>query len=432
MRKRSKPSAQNALHGQIALFTGPDTPLPFRKAVAAVHSKPKSPLTLIQRKLANAWLKNAIENEADADGFWELGIIQLSEVIGFDSNNRDHLRDSAERLMNIIFEWDVLAPEYKRVQWKASVLFPEIELRRDAIRYQISSQMREKLTNPEIYAVIDMTIVRRFRRVSALATWEHCVRFEKIGRTNEVQWELFRDMILGESSEKQTYQEYKYFKSKVLNPAIAEINAVSNHTVEMIESKHGKRVVGLQFLVRKKATPEEVVNDERLIELGADLAKLGVPQSETKKLAAHHPLDEIRNALEYTKRRMADRKQATLDNPAAYFRHTLVHRYASGPEVIPAAEERSNRKGVDIKEAFAAHLIGEAEQYFGELDVDDQTALVNRYNEQQSVTTLLVKSRMTKVARIAFLQWLAIDTWGEPTADDLLAFAQSQLNKASG
>ncbi|MFX8957410.1 RepB family plasmid replication initiator protein, partial [Acinetobacter baumannii] len=90
------------------------------------------------------------------------------------SNNRQYLKESAEALMRIVFEWDVMSPTNKR-PWKASVMFPEVEIHADVIRYQISSQLRELIVKPEIYAVIDMNVVRRFRRASSLAIWEFCV-----------------------------------------------------------------------------------------------------------------------------------------------------------------------------------------------------------------------------------------------------------------
>lgn len=122
---------------QIALFQAPEVPNAFRKPVQVIHSKPKTSLSLLHRKLANAWLKNASDTPSD-DGWWTIHTATMATDIGFDSNNRAYLIDSARALMGIIFEWDVIAPEGKRKLWKASVLFPEVEIRPDTIRYQIS------------------------------------------------------------------------------------------------------------------------------------------------------------------------------------------------------------------------------------------------------------------------------------------------------
>lgn len=399
-----------------------------------VHSKPRSPLSLLQRKLGNAWLKNALETQPDTAGWWELGIKKLATTVGFDSNNRQYLKDSAEALMRIVFEWDVMAPADKRVQWKASVLFPEVEMRSDVVRYQISSQMRERMVNPDMYAMIDMNIVRRFRRASSLAIWEFCVRFEKIGRTAEVHWEKFRDMTLGESAEAKTYQEYKYFKSKVLNPAIAEINSESNHSIALLEEKVGRRVRSIRFEIRRKANVEVVPDDNHFVELLGELVRLGVPQSEAKKLSKSHSHEEVTGALAYTKRRLADKKMTKLENPGAYFRHALANRYAAVEEnaVAKATEAPRLNKSSNIKEAYASKQLAEAERYFNELDPNDQATMMERYNHHQPATALRLKKRVTKLAQVGFFQWLATETWGQPTAEELLEFAQHMLLGRSG
>ena len=417
--------------GQISLFSGPTAPDAFRKAVQVLHSKPKSPLSLLQRKLGNAWLKNAIENQPDGDGWWQLGIKSLEATIGFDSNNRQYLRESAEALMRIIFEWDVIAATSKRVPWKASVLFPEVEILSDVVRYQISSQMRERMTNPDMYALIDMNIVRNFRRASSLAIWEFCIRFEKVGRTAAVPWEKFRDMILGEAGDNKTYQEYKFFKSRVLNLAISEIDAVSNHTIRLLEIKLGRKVDSLQFEVsRKSPVEDEIPDDGRGVELLGELVKMGVPQSEVKRMLKTHPQDEISAALEYTKRRTADRKLTKLENPAAYLRHAITNRYGSedtAQEAQPKVQKQATSKSVDIKTAYEAYQVQQAESYFRELDPADQNVLIERYNQAQPQSVLRLKPKATKVAQSAFFRWLSHDTWGAPSTETLLDFAQQML-----
>ena len=36
--------------------------------------------------------------------------------------------------------------------------------------------------------------------------------------------------------------------------------------------------------------------------------------------------------------------------------------------------------------------------------------------------TLSPKKKASKLAQTSFFRWLALDTWGEPTSDDLLEF----------
>lgn len=428
---RKADSKRGLATGQVSLFSK-ETPDAFRKAVQVVHSKPKQPLSLVQRKLGNAWLKNAIEKQPTEDGWWELGTKQLATSIGFDSNNRKYLTDSAEALMRVVFEWDVLAQPNKRVPWKASVLFPEIEIHADTIRYQISAQMRERLMNPDMYALIDMNVVRRFRRASSLAIWEFCIRYEKIGLTAEVEWEQFRDMILGESADAKTYKEYKFFKMRALTPSVAEINSESNHTIILVEKKLGRRIHTLRFEVKKKSTADDAAQDDMAVELVSEMVKLGVPQSEAKKLCVAHDYKAIRGALEYTRQRINDKKKAKIDKPAAYFRQALAKGYASDLEAAKSGADKTGasagkQKKVDIKEEYRAHQIKEAERYFAELDASDQAAQMEKYNAQQVTPLLRLSKKATSAAQASFFGWLANETWGEPSTEELLSFAQTML-----
>ena len=413
------------LGGQIPLFGQPDIPDIFRKAVQAVHSKAKQPLLLVQRKIGNAWVKHALITDPDDSGWWTNSIRDLAIDIGFDSNNHQYLKEAAEALMSIVFEWDVLAPEAKRTKWKASVMFPEVELDEDVVRYQFSSQLRETLLKPEVYALIDMNIVRKFRRSSALALWEQCVRFENVGRTGELAWPLWRDVILGQDASHKTYEEYKYFKAKVLKPALAEINELSEHEVTVHENKVGRRVSTLIFAIkRKQVAPETQTPDA--VELISEMTKLAVPASEAKRLLKTYAADAIKHALAYTKSRMLDRKLSPLTSPSAYFRNALKEGYAQ--ENKP--QEVRSKPLVDIRSAYLQKRTSEAEQYFAELEADEQTELMVKYDEQQVTPSLRFgKKKASKSVIATFYGWLAMNTWGEPTQDELIEFAQALLHQ---
>lgn len=426
---------------QFCLFQVVEGPNAYRKAVQVVHSKPRAPMSLLQRKLSNAWLKNAVETQVDAQGWWTISTSSMAVDIGFDSNNREYLRQSALNLMHIIFEWDVVAPEKKRVTWKASVLFPDVEISGDSIRYQISNQLRDSVLNPDMYALIDLNIVKRFRRASSLAIYEHCIRYEKLGRTAEVEWQKFRDIALGESSESKSYREYKHFNGKVLKLAVAEINAESDILIELHETKIGRRINAVHFTVAKKgAAIEAEPMDELTLEVIGEMIKLGVPQSEAKRISRNSAIEEVKAALSYTKRRVADKKAQPIENPAAYFRQALSNHWGVIEDVTaktPTAGKAKSAAGRPLKtidDAYLARQIKQAEQYFNELDVADQDANITRYNDQQQTEGLKIKKRKAtaKGAQVAFFRWLAVDTWGSPSAEQLLEFAQELLAEKTG
>ncbi|WP_169517200.1 replication initiation protein [Azohydromonas australica] len=402
----------------------------FRKTVYVVHSRPREPLTLVQRKLANAWLKFAIEHKPDPKGWWKIPLSRLREDIAFPSTNTGHLKDAARKLMQIVFEWDVLAPEGKRVEWVAQVLFPAVAISDGYIRFKISDDIYQELPRPEVYALIDMAVMRRFNTAVAMQIWEFCVRFENIGRTSSLPWEEFRDSVLG-AAEKSSFGQYKVLKSRVLNKAVKEINECSNHEVELVEHKSGKKVEAIQFLVRNKDRAPQANGDmQRLMQR---MGHLGLPGTEAKRLLARYSTENIDDALQYTELRQADDKQPPLEQPAAYFRKALEQGYgrrAAENQQPSKAAGAKQEKQFDIQAEFDQNRREEARSYYGELTASEKKALIERYNAQQEHPQLCIKTRITKISEIAFMNWLARDTWGEPSAQDMLDFSVKLLAKA--
>jgi plasmid replication initiation protein len=60
-------------------------------------------------------------------------------------------------------------------------------------------------------------------------------------------------VLLGRPDDERLQKlEYRIFKRDTLRPAMAEINAVADIEIEMLEFKSGRFVSDLQFTVRKK------------------------------------------------------------------------------------------------------------------------------------------------------------------------------------
>lgn len=404
----------------------------FRKAVEVLHSTPVSQISLLHRKLINALLKNALnpENVPDDEGYWTIGIGKLAKEVKFDSRNYAYIRQSAEELMRIVFEWDRLAPEKSRVKWKGSVLVPEVEIEDAVLRYQISSQMMKKLLNPTVYAVIDMEVVRLFTRASAMALWETCVRFENLRATGEMPWELVREIMVGKECP-ETYKDYRYFNKQVLTPAIKEINSISKHLIEVEVKKEGRKISTLRFHITRKAGAPQVPLPIIDLEIIGKLTQLRFSQGEARRIAASNDLEKIKAAIAYTEKRVADPTRKKIEKPAAYFRQALSGQYGvveeqSGKKPSPA---RKAVKTFDLKGSFAHQREIEAVRHFKDLSSEDQSSIVERYNVAQAVPNLRLKKRITKAAEAAFGRWFAKELWGEPSDRELLEFAQKLLSQ---
>ncbi|MDE1140356.1 MAG: replication initiation protein [Paraburkholderia tropica] len=430
---RKKADAGDADKQGALVFQGQPPDL-FRKAVPAIHIAPKSgSISLQQRKMFSSLIKNAIRQDSLEPGrsSFEITISALSQDVDLNSNNTEYVKETINSLISTVVNWDYLTQD-KRSIWKASGLLAGAELERSVLRYTFSEQIRGELLNPEIYAMIDMRITRQFRKAHSLALWENVVRYEAVGVTARFPLATLRDLILGQDTSAQSYKLYKQFKSRVLVPCIKEVNEISDHNFELIEHKVGRSVVALQFRVTRKpeTDPSQELRANETLLIG-EMSKFSIPVSEARRLFKQYGEEKIRTAVAYTAARVAQKNATPLANVAAYFRKALMQGYelpganaaaGAAPDAGKARESQDQ-----VKDRYIAAKINEARSYFNELEYDDQTALIKRYNETVGMDKLKVSTSKvpSKMASTNFFRWVVLDTWGQPTATDLLEFLLS-------
>jgi hypothetical protein len=260
----------------------------------------------------------------------------------------------------------------------------------------------------------------------------------------------FRDMVLGESADGKTYQEYKYFKSKVLLPSIQEVSTVSGHQIALVETKIGRRIDKIRFtVVRKtKVVEAETPVDSALdLDLLSDLEQIGFSRLDGRRLLEQHSSAALAQALSFTRKRMANAQSEPLTQPAAYFRTALTQGYAKNDafsataQASPASEHRSSAEPVhelpattatlqDSRDKLNRHRAAQAVGYLQQLPEPERQSLINRYNAGQSLAVLRVTSRISRLADASFQRWLANDLWGEPSIEEVFQHGQNVLAAA--
>jgi hypothetical protein len=415
--------------GQLALFQQPPAPQLLKKAVQAIHASPKKGIiTLQQRRIFNALIKNAIsQNQADpARTQFEMPVPEIKSMLELSTNNVSYIKDTIRSLIGIVVDWDHLNTDGTKGAWIASGLIAGARIEGSHLHYSFSEEIRSELLDPEKYAMIDLRIAAQFRRSHSLALWENTVRYERVGQTARMPLGKFKDLILGQEEGSTKYKEYKIFKRAVLVPCIAEINELSEHLVELVEFKNGRTVVALQFKVkRKEGAGLELVDADP--ELLLAITKLGVPLSEARKLAGTFDATRIKSAVAYTKSRQGKKNAPGLDNVAAYFRRSLAGGWgdqADGAPVKLAGRASDAMTADDLRLKYLSAQLADAKRYFAELSDDDQSALIASYNESVTASNLKVKAgkALSKLVESSFFTWLTLQVWGEPSTDDLLAF----------
>ncbi|MEM1044223.1 MAG: RepB family plasmid replication initiator protein [Bacteroidota bacterium] len=343
----------------------------LKKHVGAVHVKGQ--LSLLQRKVSNVLLLRAYEDLPNPEVFeHEIRLQTLAEVAGFDSNDHALLREALEALAGTTITWNLLDAEGAE-EWGVSTFLAQAVVKNGTCRY--APDLRRKLYNPEIYARINLSVQERFGSGYALALYENCVRFRKVGSTGWIDLDRWRDLLGVEPGQ---YDQFKYLNRDVLKPAVEEVNRYSDIRVEMDRKREKRRVVALKFSIQENDQlaldlagsasraaaqasavgefPRELP-DPRALAPDADallgplqrrLVSFGLSQAQALDLSTEFDPDRVSRNLDHVEREIARRKDTArpVDRVAAFTIDAVRNDYAatSGtPAVVQEAEQKQAR-----------------------------------------------------------------------------------------
>ena len=109
-----------------------------------------------------------------------------------------------------------------------------------------------------MFALINMTIQRRFSSGYGLALYENCFRFHRTSSTGWWSLETFRKLMGVDES--AYYETYKHLNAKIIKPAVAEVNKYSNIIVTPEVRKRGRAVKDIRFLIAEN--PQLAILDQ--------------------------------------------------------------------------------------------------------------------------------------------------------------------------
>lgn len=216
----------------------------LKKHVAAIHIGAK--LSLLQRKLVNALLYNAYEGLLTSREH-QINASVLCEMIGFDSNNTNYLKASLKGLMETVVEFDVLEDDGKS-SWEAMVLLPYVKLKDGVCTYRYEQALAEKLYHPDVYSKINLSVLRDMNSAHALVLYENCYRYVDIAHTPWWDVDVFRKLM--SVDQMISYKQFKLLNRAVIQPAMKEVNELSNIQLELETKRKGRTVTGLRFIIR--------------------------------------------------------------------------------------------------------------------------------------------------------------------------------------
>ncbi|MDW3183316.1 replication initiation protein [Roseobacter sp.] len=286
-----------------------------KKHVAAIHVSGK--LTLLQRKLSNVLLLNAYDTLTQARSF-QMDARTLCLMVGYNSNDFETLKHSLRGLAETVAEWDMLDATGQH-EWGVSSLLSYAKLKGGVCEYAYSPALAEKLSDPKVFALINLNIQRRFTSGHALALYENCYRFHRTGSTGWWPLETFRRLMGVDDS--SYYETYKHLNAKIIKPAVAEVNRSSNIVITPETRKRGRAVTDIRFAI--KPNPQLAILDlddgagQRRAPVYDRLRAMGVSDRLARQWMTEHGEAQIAGKLDYVA------AQTDVKSPARYLAAAL-------------------------------------------------------------------------------------------------------------
>jgi Initiator Replication protein len=216
-----------------------------------IDIKEISPLTLTDRRIYNLLIANAWDRITEPIEH----IIDKSDLRGTHNGN-ERIEDSIRRLMSAIAEVKIIHDgkvAIKRVQLLGGNVEQEDE--RGRLYYTFPKQLIEIVKESEVFGRLKTQIMYCFKSKYALALYE--IVQKRIGlKYKQAENFTINEMraLLGVPKNKLT--RFPDLNKYALQPALREVNALSEHHVTIGMIKKGKRVEHLMLMWQEK-TPEQ-------------------------------------------------------------------------------------------------------------------------------------------------------------------------------
>lgn len=338
----------------------------------AIAPSPGSRITLVMRKFFNVLMLQA--QAAGPQDVYRVNLQKFLGHAGVSETNREIVKAVLRSMVHTTVEWNEPreSADGKAVTkaWGVSGLLAYAEVKlvdnRSILEWSYSPIMRDEILNPFRYVPLSLNIYASFKRSAAAALYEICARYltNIDGRTSMEAVDWWMPRLTGVSlADSVGYSDYKFFKSKVLKPALLEINDITDISVEMVEKKAGRKVTHLQFLAKKKPQQvldlaQETVFDDSLLKR---IEAMGVGQDVAMSIYTSCAPEDLMAALGYVEKRV---KAGTVNKPGAFLRDAIKKGYGKQDAQEEHAKEQAalEHKRQEKKEQLAQRQRAAEEQ----------------------------------------------------------------------
>ena len=303
---------------------------PLRKPVNTLAIVPKSArITSLGRKAYNVLLYEAQEQGLDKEVF-RAPLERVVRGVDFDSNDHALIKKHLRSMVSTTVEWQSPTTG-EGAAWNVSGLLAHARLTKERgqvwVEWSYAVNLKQELLEPTVFARLKLEVISQLRSHAGIALYEICTRYKDVGRTSRQPWRWWRPVLSGQPETERTAKlEYRIFKRDTLKLAIAEVNAITDLDVELLEHKEGRFISEIQFLIQVKKQPALPLRQPpEAVDLTqvSRAQQLGIDDDKAEELLSTYGSDAVRSGLDLLATRAASDFPAPLRDPYRYLRSLM-------------------------------------------------------------------------------------------------------------
>lgn len=296
----------------------------LNKHLGAVHNS--SPLTIIQRKAMNILLKNA-EKNIHADVEHKISVREIMKGIGWSSSSKtpDNLKECLSDLVSIKIQWNIFEADRKS-KWITSSLLASVAIKEGEVFYSYSHHLRALLSQPNVYAKLDLGIQKLFKVKYSMLIWEYISGELSSKKIDNVitKWLTYEDMLKLTYLTNSVYENrYSLFLERVLDKATQEINLKSDLNVSYETLSERGKITHIRFLAYKKGTGKVIdIECNNFLDSRVKLENIPLSNRQIQEIKKKFTEDEINTAYDFFMQAY-EADASKIKNPVAFFKKAL-------------------------------------------------------------------------------------------------------------
>lgn len=313
----------------------------------------KYSLSLLEMKMVMA-LAAHINKNADDFETCSIRVRELGEYMGLSEDKcYQFIKATAKKLLSrsLFFEWYKTTNSRKK-SWLGSSWFDYIfyDDEESTVEFRFATMIKPMLLQiREAYAQLECKPLMAFKCMYSNRFLLYVVEWEKI-QPHTIKIEDLRELLqLGKK-----YKQFGEFRTYVIEPAVREINALTEYEVTAEPVKRGRRYDSYNFYIKRKTAKVKIKPKKKVVDTDAvpadwtedqnalynDIVGLGLLKKDAKNFINEKALEEIRISVEYAKKQDAAGK---VKNFGAYLYKAIADGYGVAT-ARGAAQEEAARK----------------------------------------------------------------------------------------